>query len=52
LKELAKQNAILIAGAEEGGEATGHFDRRQKCVGRKSQCEPLAEVIMAEVEVG
>jgi transposase len=44
--------AISTAGAEEAGEAKPAISTAGKGIGRKSQCEPLAEVIMAKVEVG
>jgi transposase len=44
--------AISTAGAEGTGEAKPAISTAGKSVGRKSQCEPLAEAIMAKVEVG
>jgi predicted transcriptional regulator len=44
--------AISTAGAEGTGEAKPAISTAGKGIGRKSQCEPLAEVIMAKVEVG
>jgi transposase len=44
--------AILTPGVEEGAEAKPTISTVGKSVGRKSQCEPLAEVILAKVEVG
>jgi transposase len=44
--------AISTTGAEETGEPKPAISTTGKGIGRKSQCEPLAEVIMAKVEVG
>ena len=44
--------AISTAGAEGAGEAKPAISTAGKSVGRKSQCEPLAEAMMATVEVG
>ena len=44
--------AISTTGAEGAGEAKPAISTAGKGNGRKSQCEPLAEVIMAKVEVG
>jgi transposase len=44
--------AISTAGAEGTCEAKPAISTAGKNIGRKSQCEPLAEVIMAKVEVG
>src|SRR6266403_1574357 len=44
--------AISIAGFEEAGEAKPAISTAGNGVGRKSQCEPLAEVIKAKAEVG
>ena len=44
--------AISTAGAEGTCEAKPAISTAGKGIGRKSQCEPLAEVIMAKVEVG
>jgi hypothetical protein len=44
--------AISTAGLEEAGEAKPAISIAGNGVGRKSQCEPLAEVIKAKVEVG
>ena len=44
--------AISTAGFEETGEVKPAISTAGNGVGRKSQCEPLAEVIMAKVEVG
>jgi hypothetical protein len=44
--------AISTAGAKGTGEAKPAISTAGKGIGRKSQCEPLAEVIMAKVEVG
>jgi transposase len=44
--------AISTAGAEGAGEAKPAVSIAGKSVGRKSQCEPLADAIMAKVEVG
>src|SRR5271157_580977 len=44
--------AILTAGLEEASEAKPAISTAGNGVGRKSQCEPLAEVIMAKAEVG
>jgi IS30 family transposase len=48
---LAKP-AISTAGTEGTGEAKPSHSTAGKGIGRKSQCEPLAEVIMAKVEFG
>jgi len=48
---LAKP-AISIPGSEEASEAKPAISTPGNGVGRKSQCEPLAEVIKAKVEVG
>src|SRR5271166_1334375 len=44
--------AISTAGFGETGEVKPAISTAGNGVGRKSQCEPLAEVIMAKVEVG
>ena len=44
--------AISTAGIEGTGEAKPAISTAGKGTGRKSQCEPLAEAIMAKVEVG
>jgi transposase len=44
--------AISTAGLEEAGEAKPAISIAGNGVGRKSQCEPLAEVIKAKVEGG
>ena len=44
--------AIPTAGFEEAGEAEPAISTAGNGVGRKSQCEPLAEVIKAEAELG
>ena len=44
--------AILTAGPEGSCESKPAISTAGKSTGRKSQCEPLAEVIMAKVEVG
>jgi predicted transcriptional regulator len=44
--------AISIAGLEEAGEVKPAISTAGNGVGRKSQCEPLAEVIKAKAEVG
>jgi hypothetical protein len=44
--------AISIAGVEEVGEAKPAISTAGNGVGRKSQCEPLAEVIKAKVGLG
>jgi transposase len=44
--------AISTAGIEGTGEAKPAISTAGKGIGRKSQCEPLAEVIVAKVEVG
>jgi transposase len=51
LAENAKP-AILTPGFEGSTEAKPAISTAGKSVGRKSQCEPLAEVILAKVEVG
>jgi transposase len=48
---LAKP-AISIPGSEEASEVKPAISTAGNGVGRKSQCEPLAEVIRAKVEVG
>jgi transposase len=49
---LLAKPAISTAGLEGTGEAKPAISTTGKGVGRKSQCEPLAEVIMAKAEVG
>src|SRR3984893_1690449 len=49
---LLAKPVISTAGAEGTGEAKPAISTAGKGIGRKSQCEPLAEVIMAKVEVG
>jgi transposase len=49
--DLAKP-AISTPGVEGVGEVKPAISTAGKVAGRKSQCEPLAEVIMAKVEVG
>ena len=44
--------AIPTAGFEEAGEAEPAISTAGNGVGRKSQCEPLAEVIKAKAELG
>ena len=44
--------AIPTAGSEEAGEAKPAISTAGNGVGRKSQCEPLAEVIKAKAELG
>ena len=44
--------AILTAGPGGSGEAKPAISTAGKSVGRKSQCEPLADLILAKVEVG
>jgi DNA replication protein DnaC len=44
--------AISTAGVEGTGEAKPAISTAGKSIGRRSQCEPLAEAIMAKVEVG
>ena len=44
--------AISTAGIEGTSEAKPAISTAGKSTGRKSQCEPLAEAIMAKVEVG
>jgi transposase len=44
--------AILTVGPEGSSESKPAISTAGKSTGRKSQCEPLAEVIMAKVEVG
>jgi transcriptional regulator with XRE-family HTH domain len=44
--------AISTPGVEGGGEVKPAISTPGKGVGRKSQCEPLVEVITAKVEVG
>jgi transposase len=51
LARLAKP-AISTPGVEGAGEAKPAISTAGKSVGRKSQCEPPAEVILAKVEVG
>ena len=48
---LAKP-AISTAGFEEPCQAKPAISTAGTIAGRKSQCEPLAEVILAKVEVG
>ena len=49
---LLAKPAISTTGFEGAGEAKPAISTAGKGVGRKSQCEPLAEVIVAKVEVG
>ena len=49
---LLAKPAISTTGVEGTGEAKPAISTAGKNIGRKSQCEPLAEVIMAKVEVG
>ena len=49
---LLAKPAISTTGAEGTGEAKPAISIAGKGIGRKSQCEPLAEGIMAKVEVG
>ena len=49
---LLAKPAISTTGVQGTGEAKPAISTAGKGVGRKSQCEPLAEVIMAKVEVG
>ena len=49
---LLAKPAISTTGVEGTGEAKPAISIAGKSVGRKSQCEPLAEAIMAKVEVG
>jgi transposase len=49
---LLAKPAISTTGSEEAGEVKSAISTPGKSVGRKSQCEPLVEVIMAKVEVG
>jgi IS30 family transposase len=49
---LLAKPAISTTGAEGAGEAKLAISTAGKGNGRKSQCESLAEVIMAKVEVG
>src|ERR1700746_789437 len=49
---LLAKPAISTAGVEGTSEAKPAISIAGKSVGRKSQCEPLAEAIMAKVEVG
>jgi transposase len=51
LARLAKP-AISTPGVEGDSESKPAISTAGKSTGRKSQCEPLAEVIMAKVEVG
>jgi transposase len=51
LARLAKP-AISPPGVEGDSEAKPAISTAGKSVGRKSQCEPLAEVILAKIEVG
>ena len=44
--------AVSIAGFEEAGEPEPAISTAGNGVGRKSQCEPLAEVIKAKAELG
>ena len=44
--------AILTAGSERSSKAKPAISTAGPSAGRKSQCEPLAEVILAKVEVG
>jgi hypothetical protein len=46
------KRAISTAGTEGTCEAKPAISTAGKNIGRKSQCEPLAKVIMAKVEVG
>jgi len=46
------KSAISIAGLEEASEVKPAISTVGNGVGRKSQCEPLAAVIMAKVELG
>jgi transposase len=46
------KRAISTAGTEGTCEAKPAISTAGKGIGRKSQCDPLAEVIMAKVEVG
>jgi IS30 family transposase len=48
---LAKP-AISTTGSEDSGEAKPAISTAGKSVGRKSQCEPLAELIKAKAEAG
>src|ERR1700704_245427 len=53
LEEAGEVNpAISTAGFEEGGEVKPAISTVGNGVGRKSQCEPLAAVIRAKVELG
>ena len=49
---LLAKPAISTTGVEGTGEAKPAISTAGKGTGRKSQCEPLAEAIMAKVEVG
>jgi transposase len=49
---LLAKPAISTTGVEGIGEAKPAISTAGKGTGRKSQCEPLAEAIMAKVEVG
>jgi transposase len=49
---LLAKPAISTTGSEEAGEVKPAISTAGNGVGRKSQCEPLAEVIVAKVEVG
>jgi len=49
---LLAKPAISATGVEGTGEAKPAISTAGKGIGRKSQCEHLAEVIMAKVEVG
>ena len=49
---LLAKPAISTTGVEGTDEAKPAISTAGKNIGRKSQCEPLAEVIMAKVEVG
>jgi transposase len=44
--------AISIAGSEESSEAKPAISTAGKSVGRKSRCEPLAELIKAKADAG
>jgi IS30 family transposase len=52
LRLAESKPAILTAGLEGSRESKPAISTAGKSVGRKSQCEPLAEVILAKVEVG
>ena len=49
---LLAKPAISTAGSEEASEVKPAISTAGNGVGRKSQCEPLVEVIIAKVEVG